>query len=94
VVDEQVGADPGGRMDLDAGHRPGRVGEGHGRQRHAGLVQGVGHAMDEDRLHPGPVHENLGRADAPRRGVAIARRGDVGPDLLDHALEGAEAEHG
>ena len=94
VVDEQVGADPGRRMDLDPGHRPARVGERHRHQRHPGLVQGVGDAVGEDRLHAGPVHEDLGGADAARRGVAIARRGDVRPDLLDHALQGAEAEHG
>jgi hypothetical protein len=56
-------------------------------------VQGVGDAMHQDRLHPCPVHEDLGRPDAARGRVAIARRGDVGPDLLDHALERPEAKH-
>ena len=63
------------------------------RQRHAGLVERVRDPVREQRLDPGPAREDLDRADAARRRVAIARRGDVAADLLHDPAQCAEAEH-
>ena len=93
VVDEEVVADPGGRVDLDPGDGAGRR-RARRDDRDAGLVQGVGEAVGEDRLDPSPGGEDLERAGVAGRGVAVARGGDVGADLLDHPGEGSEAEHG
>ena len=63
------------------------------RQRHAGLVEGVRDPVGEQRLHPGPAGQDLDRADPARGRVAVARRGDVGADLLHDAAQCSEPEH-
>ena len=65
-------------MDLDAGDGAARVGDRARRQRNPRLPERVRHAVGEQRLHPGPAGEDLERADAAGRGIAVARRGDVG----------------
>ena len=57
------------------------VGEHPRGERHAGLVQRVGEAVGEDRLHPAPAGEDLEVETAVRRRIAVARRGDVGAHL-------------
>ena len=64
-----------------------------GRERHARLVEGVRDAVGEQRLHARPAGEDLDGADAARRGVAIAGRGDVAADLPHDPAEGSDAEH-
>ena len=94
VVDEELLADPRRRVDLDPRDGARRVGERGGSERHPGLVQRVGQAMGEDRLDPAPRGEDLERAGVAGRGVAVTCGGDVGAELLEHARQAVEAEHG
>ena len=86
-------ADRRRRVDLDPGDRAAREGDRPRRERHAGLVERVRDAMGEQRLDARPAREDLDRADPARRGVAVARRGDVAADLLDDAPQCPQAEH-
>ena len=58
------------------------------------MVQRVGDAMGQQRMHARPAREDLDRGDATRRGVAIVGGGDVAADLAGDAPQRAEAEHG
>ena len=58
------------------------------------MVQRVGDAMGQQRMHARPAREDLDRGDAARRGVAIVCGGDVAADLAGDAPQRAEAEHG
>ena len=58
------------------------------------MVQRMGHAMGQQRMHARPAREDLHRGDATRCGVAIVGGGDVTADLSGHAPQRAEAEHG
>ena len=93
VVDERLGADARGRVDLDPGDRPGRVGERERHDRHARLVKRVGHAVDKDRLHTAPAGEDLERPDAARGRIALARGREVAADLAADLLQKPEPEH-
>ena len=93
VVDEELVADPGRGMDLHPGYRPAGVRDRHRHPRHPGVVERVREAVREDRLDAGPVHEDLGRANAARGGVAVPRRRNVRADLAGDASQGAEPEH-
>ena len=77
-------ADRRRRVDLDPGHRPGQVGDHPRHERHAGLAQGMGEAVGEQRLHAGPAEQDLEGGDALSGRVAIARGSDVGAHLPDH----------
>ncbi len=72
----------GGRMDLDPGERPRDERDRARQQRHFGCVQGVGHAVGEQRLDARPGRDDLERLHAARRGIAVARDGDVPAQLL------------
>ena len=54
-------------------------------------MQRVRDAVREQRLDARPGREHLGRADAERRGVALARGGDVAADLARDARQRARA---
>ncbi len=56
-------------------------------------MERVGEPMAEQRLHPAPRGEDPDRPDVAGGGVAVASRGDVGANLLEHAAEGVEPEH-
>jgi predicted alpha/beta hydrolase family esterase len=58
------------------------------------MVQCVGDAMSQERMHARPAREDLHRGDAPRCGVTIVGGGDVAADLAGDAPQRAEAEHG
>ena len=88
VVDEELRADPGRGMDLYPGDRPAHVGDRAGQQRNARAWQTVCQPVGEQRLHPSPAREDLERGDAVGRRIAVARRGNVRPDLVDHAFQG------
>ena len=64
-----------------------------GSQRHAGVVERVRDPVGEQRLDSGPAREDLDRADAARRRIAIAGRGDVAADLVHDAAQCPEPEH-
>ena len=64
-----------------------------GSDRHARAVQRVGDAVREQRVHARPGGEDLGGRDARGRGVALARRGDVAPQLAGDRGGCAQAEH-
>src|SRR4051794_25907962 len=93
VVDEEAVADVGGRMDLDAGHRPGRGRDGPGRERQTGLAEGVRDAVREERMDPGPHREDLEGGDAAGGGVAGMGGGDVALQLPRHPRDGADPDH-
>ena len=80
------------RVDLDAGHRAGQVGDRPRQQRHPGFEQRVRGAVGQQRLHPGPAGEDLEGRDALGGRIALARRVDVGTDLLHHPLPAAHGE--
>ena len=86
-------ADLRGRVDLHARHRPAREGDRPRRERHPGVVEGVGEPVREQRLHAGPAREDLDRADAASGGVAVASRRDVASDLADDPSQCPDAEH-
>ena len=58
------------------------------------MVQRVGDAMGQQRVHARPAREDLDRRDAARCGVAIVCGSDVAADLTGDAPQRAEAEHG
>ncbi len=94
MVNEELVADLCGRVDLDPGDAAAGEGEQQGGDRNSGVVQRVGYAMSEQRLHAGPGGEDLQRADAAGRGIAVTRGGDVAGDLAKHSSQGPETEHG
>jgi hypothetical protein len=87
VIDEEVLADLRRRVDLDAGDRAARVGDGARGERNLGLPERVGNAMGEQRLHARPTGEDLERPDPTSGGIALAGRGDVARHLLEHSSE-------
>ncbi len=78
VVDEQALADRRRVVDLDPGQRPGNVGDRPRQHRHTGAVDGMRDTVRQQRLNPGPRRDHGDRADAERRGVALACRAQVG----------------
>jgi hypothetical protein len=93
MVDEEVGADLGPRMDLDPGDPAAEVGDRHRSHGHAGLIERVGQPMREQRLHTGPAGEDLHGRDAAGGGVAITCRRHVVAHLPYHPPECRQAEH-
>src|SRR5215831_9050988 len=93
MVDERLRADPRRRVDLDSAHRASRVGHRHGHHRETRLVERVGGSVDEDRLHPAPAREDLERADAARRGIALPRGGEIATHLAGYPPQQSEPKH-
>jgi len=93
VVDEKAVADAGRGMDLDSGHGA-RCKRDRARQRrHARLIERVSDAMCEERLDAGPGRQQLWRADAAGRRIALAGRRDVAANFAHHALENVALGH-
>ena len=76
MVDEEAVADGGAGVDVDAGDGVGVLAHDAGDQRHLGLVQQMGQALDGDRLEAGIGDDDLVLAFGG--GVAVHGRLNVG----------------
>jgi hypothetical protein len=94
VVDEEAAADARRRVDLDAGHHLGHVGQKARCQRDPGLVHGVRDPVREERLHAAVGEEHLGPSHAAGGRVALLGGGEVLAQLAGHPGKGPHADHG
>src|SRR5579862_8749468 len=59
VVDEETAADPGSRMDFDAGQKAGNLGDETRQNRDVGFIQAMREAVHQNRVKSGVAEDDL-----------------------------------
>ena len=82
VIDEEPAADLGTRVNLDPGHEAAYLRDEPRRDEPAATPQGVGQAMEHQRMDAGIAQHDL--ETRPRRRIALENRLDILAQTLEH----------